>query len=62
MFYIKIASFGFRCHATDVRVCRGDVYMEDENGNKYHISQLPARRLIPIKQYKNGSEIAVKSN
>lgn len=62
MFYIKIAAYNFRCHATDTRVRAGEIYIEDELGNKYHINQLPARKLIPIKDYKNGPEIAIKSH
>jgi hypothetical protein len=62
MYNIKIAEFAFKCPISGDKVRRGDIYIEDEEGNMYSISQLPTRNLIPIKQYKNGPEIAVKSN
>jgi hypothetical protein len=62
MYYIKIATKDFRCPVSRERVKRGDAYIEDEDGKKLHLNQLPKRKLIPLKQYKNGPEVAVKSH
>ena len=62
MYYIKIATRSFPCPLTGKTVNRGDAYMEDEDGNRFHLDQLPKRKLIPLKTYLNGQKIAVKSN
>jgi hypothetical protein len=41
---------------------KNELCLEDEKGNFLHLSQLPARRLIPLKQYLNGQCIAVQGN
>lgn len=62
MYYINIATRSFTCPISRDRVKRGDAYMEDEDGNRFSLSQLPKRKLVPLKTYLNGSEIAVKSH
>lgn len=62
MYYIKIATYSFKCPMCGMPVHQGDAYIEDEAGNKYCFCQLPKRKLIPLKQYQNGPEVAVKSN
>ena len=62
MYYINIATHSFKCPITGLIVHKGNAYMQDEEGNKFHLNQLPKRKLIPLKQYKNGPEVAVKSN
>jgi hypothetical protein len=53
MYYIKIAKFCFTCPISGEIVRIGDVYMENENGSMFHISQLPARKLKPLKSAEN---------
>lgn len=62
MYFINIATHSFKCPISGLIVNIGDAYMQDEEGNKFHLNQLPKRKLIPLKQYQNGPEIAVKSN
>lgn len=61
MYNVLIATTGFRCPLTGIWIRRGDVYLENE-GKRIHISQLPKRKLTPLKQYKDGQHIAVQSN
>lgn len=56
MYFIKIAQFAFKCPISGDQVRRGDIYIEDEEGNMYSISQLPTRKLIPIKEYNNANK------
>ena len=62
MLNINIATTAFYCPVSGERVRRGEAYLQDEDGRKLHLNQLPKRKLVPIKEYKNGPEVAVKSN
>ena len=53
---------GFYCPITGAYVRTGEVCLEDKEGNRFDCSMLPKRKLIPLKTYLNGPEIAVKSN
>ncbi len=49
MFDIKTTARSFQCPITDLKVKKGDAYLQDEYG-RYHISLLPARRLRLIRR------------
>ena len=56
MYSIKIAARSFWCGITDLKVKRGDAYLENEFG-KYHISLLPARRLRLIRRRQKTNKV-----
>jgi hypothetical protein len=62
MYFIKIAVFNFRCPISGLKVKVGEVYIENERGDMFSITLLPARKLIPIKEYRNGQKVAIKSH
>lgn len=62
MYFIKIARISFKCPMCGFRVRIGDSYVKDEEGKLFCYCVLPKRKLIPLNLYRNGEEIAVKSN
>jgi|WetSurMetagenome_2_1015567.scaffolds.fasta_scaffold00003_179 hypothetical protein len=56
MYFVKIATAGFYCPISRERVRQGDAYIEDEEGNHFHLNQLPARRLTPLKDRLNANK------
>ncbi len=49
MYNIITAGAGFKCPITSLRVRAGEVCLEDSEGNLLNCSQLPSRKLTPLK-------------
>jgi hypothetical protein len=62
MYQAAIANHKVRCKATGLVIRTGEACAIDESGIIVHISQLPARRLIPLKEYLNGQHKPVQGN
>jgi hypothetical protein len=62
MYSVGIAVSPFYCPTCGTRVRMREAFLTDENGRRYCFCMLPKRKLIPLKQYLNGPEIASESN
>lgn len=45
---LTIAIYPFFCPITGIRVRRGDICLKDKDGDMFHVSLLPKRKLKPL--------------
>jgi len=56
MFAIGISTRRFRCPVSGLVTRTGDACAQDEAGRSLHISQMPIRKLVPLKEYLNANK------